>query len=161
MQNLIEKVAEFLGSRGWKCTVEPDKPLIQTGANGKNGRWPCIAIAGRENEHLIFLSIFPVNIPLEKRVAIAELVTRINYRLTHGCYEMDFEDGELRFRTSIPAVSGEVQCELMEYLVFANLCTFDSHLGTIMKVLYSHISPKSALQKPKVKKSRKARFELN
>jgi len=161
MENVIEKLAEFLGSRGWKCSVEADKPLIQTGANGKNGRWPCVAVAGAESEHLVFLSIFPANAPVEKRNAVAELLTRINYRLTHGCYEMDLEDGEIRFRTSIPVVQGELQGELLEYLVFANLCTFDGHFGTIMKVLYTEISPKNALEKPKAKMVRKPRFELN
>jgi hypothetical protein len=161
MESVIEKLAEFLGSRGWKCSVEADRSLIQTGANGKNGRWPCIAIGGSENRDLVFLSLFPVNIPTEKRPVVAELLARINYRLSHGCYEMDFEDGELRFRTSIPAVQGEDQGGLLEYLVFANLCTFDNHFGTIMKVLYTEISPKKALEKPKAKKVRRPRFELN
>lgn len=161
MESVIEKLAEFLGSRGWKCAVEADRPLIQTGANGKNGRWPCIAIGGSENRDLVFLSLFPVNIPKEKRSAVAELLARINYRLSHGCYEMDFEDGELRFRTSIPAVQGEVQGELLEYLVFANLCAFDSHFENIMRVLYTDVSPENALDKPKPKKARKPRFELN
>jgi hypothetical protein len=161
MENVIEKLAEFLRSRGWKCSLEADKHLIQTTANGKNGRWTCVGIAGSESEHLIFLSIFPVNAPQEKRRAIAELLTRINYRLTHGCYEMDFGDGEIRFRTSIPVFSGDLPGEALEYLVFANLCTFDGYLGTIMKVLYSPTSPKSALETPKAKTRRKPRFELN
>ncbi len=162
MENVIEKLAEFLEGRGWKCSVEQDKPMIQTGANGKNGRWPCIAIGGSENRDLVFLSLFPVNVPQEKRAVVAELLTRINYQLSHGCYELDFEDGELRFRTSIPAVSGEVQGELLEYLVFANLCTFDAHFGTIMQVLFTETSPKNALEKPKAKKKQhKPRFELN
>jgi hypothetical protein len=161
MENVIQQMAEFLDGRGWKFTVEQDKPLLQTVANGKTGRWHCVAIGGSDNEHLIFLSLLPVDAPPEKRVAVSELLTRINYQLAHGCYEMGFDDGEIRFRTSIPVISGQVQSEMLEYLVFANLCAFDNNFGAIMQVLYGECSAKAALEGPCKKKRSKPRFELN
>ena len=77
-----------------------------------------------------------------------------------GCFELDFEDGEIGFRTSVP-LTGEVPSELVEHLVFSNLCTVDHFFGAIMKVLYADISPKSALNPGKRKNPSPARFELS
>ena len=43
----------------------------------------------------------PIKAPLEQRTAISEFITRANYGLTNGNFEMDFSDGELRYKTTI------------------------------------------------------------
>ena len=43
----------------------------------------------------------PIKVPLEQRAAISEFITRANYGLTNGNFEMDFSDGELRYKTTI------------------------------------------------------------
>ena len=43
----------------------------------------------------------PIKAPLEQRAAISEFITRANYGLTNGNFEMDFSDGELRYKTTI------------------------------------------------------------
>ena len=43
----------------------------------------------------------PITAPLEQRAAISEFITRANYGLTNGNFEMDFSDGELRYKTTI------------------------------------------------------------
>lgn len=161
MANVIEQLAEYLRGHGCECSVEQDRPVIQSMVTGNSGRWPCIAIADSDNTHLIFMSMFPVNVPPEKRSAVAELFTRLNYSLNHGCYELDLEDGEAHLRTSIPVFSGEVAEGMLHFPVCLNFCIFDKYFGAIMKVLYSDTSPKDALKAPKPRKKRAARLQLN
>lgn len=161
MKSAIESFTEFFDKQGWsyhQCSV---RPVIHTGFTGDNGRWNCVAIAGPKDEHLLFLSLLPCKAIPTRRAACAELLTRINFGLTHGCFEMDFEDGEIRFRTSVPLASAEVSPELVEHLVFSNLCTVDRFFGAIMKVIYAEVSPKSAMNPLKAKKPSTSRFELN
>jgi len=68
---------------------------------------------------LVFISLFPALAPAKKRTACAELLTRINYDLLHGCFEMDFEDGEIRFRTSIGALDLPIAPKQVEHLIFS------------------------------------------
>lgn len=161
MKSAIESFAEFFNKQGWSYNQASDKPVIHTGFTGDNGRWNCVAVAGPQDEHLFFLSLLPCKAVPARRTACAELLTRINFGLTHGCFEMDFEDGEIRFRTSIPLASVEVSPELVEHVVFSNLCTVDRLFGAIMKVLYADVSPKSALKPATAKKPSTSRFELN
>lgn len=160
MKSAIESFAEFFNKQGWSHNQASDKPVIYTGFTGANGRWNCLATAGPQDEHLLFLSLLPCKAVPTRRAACAELLSRINFGLTLGCFEMDFDDGEIRFRTSVP-LTGDVPSELVEHLVFSNLCTVDRFFGGIMKVLYADTSPKSALNPAKRKKPSPSRFELN
>lgn len=160
MNSAIKSFTEFFNKQGWSYSHASDRLVIHTGFTGDNGRWNCVAIAGLQDEHLLFLSLLPCKAAPPRRAACAELLTRINFGLTQGCYEMDFEDGEIRFRTSAPVV-GDMPPELVEHLVFSNLCTVDRFFGPIMKVIYAGVSPTSAMNTVKAKKPSMFRFKLN
>jgi hypothetical protein len=142
----IAAVVEFFKSQSWEYKEDDARPVVYTGVNGENGQWRCVASAGRDNEHLVFVSILPVQAPLKKRSACAELLTRINYDLLHGCFEMDFEDGEIRFRTSIGALDAPIAPKQVEHLISTNLLTMDRYIGTIMRVLFTSEQPHEALR---------------
>ena len=144
----INRFIEYFDKQGWGYTQASDKPVIRTGFTGDNGQWLCVASAGPKDEYLMFLSLLPCKAQSQSRATCAELLTRINYGLSHGCFEMDVEDGELRFRTTLPLVSPSVSPELVEHLVFSNLCIVDRFFAAIMKVLYAGVPPKAALETP-------------
>ena len=141
----INRFIEFFEKQGWGYTKESKAPVVRTSFSGKNGEWLCVAVAGAEDDHLLFLSLLPCKVPPARRPASAELLTRINYGLNQGCFEMDFEDGEVRFRTTLPLASPDASPELVEHLVFTNLFAVDHFFGAIMQVLYAGVSPKDAL----------------
>ena len=53
------------------------------------------------DENVTCYHIAPVKAPVEQRSAISEFITRANYGLTNGNFEMDFNDGELRYKTNV------------------------------------------------------------
>jgi hypothetical protein len=56
-------------------------------------------------------------------------------------FELDFSDGEVRFRTSGPASAGGLTSELIAPLFYGNMSIMDSYLPGLMKVIYSDMSP--------------------
>ena len=61
-------------------------------------RYASVTSGGRA---FLLYSICAVDVPAERRPAVAELLTRINVGLVCGNLEMDWQDGEVRFRTGI------------------------------------------------------------
>jgi len=161
MKPAIELFAEFFNQHGWSYNQASDNPVIHTGITGHNGRWRCVVDACPQDGHMLFLSLLPCTAVPNRRAACAELLTRINSAIKHGCFLMDFEDGEIGFRTSLPPAALEASPELVEYLVFSNLCTVDRFFAAIMKVLYADVSPKAALQPEMAETPSTPRFELN
>ena len=76
---------------------------------------------------------------------ISELLTRANYGLNIGNFEMDFSDGEVRYKTSINVEGGQLTTTIVKKLVYANVLTLDKYFPSIMKVIYADIPPDEAI----------------
>lgn len=146
MNFAIAAVIEFFKAQSWDYKEDERRPVVYAVANCENGALRCFASAGNDNEHLVFISIFPALAPQKKLIACAEVLTRINYDLLHGCFEMDFGDGEIRFRTSIGALDLPMAAEQVEHLIFTNLATMDRYIAPIMRVLYTSERPDEVLR---------------
>lgn len=52
-------------------------------------------------ESVICYHVAPIKVSSEQKTVISEFITRVNCGLQNGNFEMDFNDGELRYRTTI------------------------------------------------------------
>ena len=66
-----------------------------------------------------------LTVPSDKLQLMAEMLTRINSGLMIGNFEMDFEDGELRYKTSID-YENELTDSLIHNIISVNIMTVDS-----------------------------------
>lgn len=167
MNKIYLQFTEFFDKNQWKHHQYGDQPVLHTHFNGEHGRWLGIAIAREEEEAIAFVSLLPSMVPVNKRAVCAELVTRLNYKLKHGSFQMDMDDGELRFITRLTPPTNEATPEQIEHLVFANVFTMDNWYDTFMKVIHGGASPKAVLAKQGKKEQKpkatgpKPRFEMN
>jgi len=164
MNRTYQQFADFFDKQKWEYHQFGERPVIHLYLSGDNARWLGVAVAREEEDTVAFLSIFPSKAPPNRRAACAELITRLNYGLKYGSFQMDFEDGEIRFFSSLFAPADETTPEQIEKLVFFNLFSMDHSYDAIMKVIHGGMSPKRVLtEKPKKAKapSIKARFRLN
>ena len=69
---------------------------------------------------------------------MAEFIARANYDLLIGNFEMDFQDGEIRFKTSIDVEDAEdhFTSQIIRQMVYANVVTTDRYFPGVMKVIY-------------------------
>jgi hypothetical protein len=145
MGQILDVVAQFLEEDDWPYTKLEGKTVLRTGFSGENGQWSCFAQALEERYQFVFYSIIPNKAPEERRPAMAEFLTRANYGLLIGNFEMDFSDGEIRYKTSIDVEDDELTPALLKQLLYANVLTMDRYWPGIMAVLYSDISPADAI----------------
>ncbi|MCL4505190.1 MAG: YbjN domain-containing protein [Chloroflexi bacterium] len=112
MGKILDALAGFINANQWPVLPGEDQSLRMF-YQGKNGRYSCVAQALEEQGIALFYSIAPINVPAQKRQVVAEYLTRVNYGLLLGNFEMDFEDGEVRCRTSASADGIEWSPEMM------------------------------------------------
>lgn len=138
---------EFCQQDGWKCFNLQDPSAIYTLFSGKNGSWQCLANVP-ENETLFsFFSRLGISVPVDKRNAVAEYLTRANYGLRLGNFELDFGDGEIRYKTSIDVQDGELTTQMVKQMVYANVMTVDKYLPGILSVIYGDSNPSHEIEK--------------
>ena len=105
-------------------------------------RWSLPARAGAGSA-----TVCPVNVPPERALAAAELLTRINYDLVIGNFEMDLGDGEIRYKTGLDVTGADLSLPLVQNAVYLNVLMMDTYLPAIMAVAYGDVSPLEALSR--------------
>jgi hypothetical protein len=145
MGEMLDMVVQFFQEDGWPFTPIEGQPILRTGFQGQSGQFGCFAQAREPQSQLIVYSICPVNVPEDRRLALAEFLTRANYGLFIGNFEMDWEDGEIRYKTSIDVEGDRLSSVLVGNLVYTSVLMMDRYLPGIMRVIYGNITPVEAV----------------
>ncbi|MEH2064475.1 MAG: YbjN domain-containing protein [Nostoc sp.] len=143
--SIFEAIINFFTTDDWPFVQLPGKPALQISFQGENGKWNCYARARSEQSQFVFYSICPVNAPENKRLAIAEFLTRANYGMMIGNFELDFTDGEISYKTSIDVEGDRLSFALIQRVVYANVTMMDEYLPGILSVIYGNLSPEEAI----------------
>ncbi|MBC7261328.1 MAG: YbjN domain-containing protein [Chloroflexi bacterium] len=143
--SIFDAMVQFFEEDGWRFQQLEGKPIIRMLFSGENGTWMCYAQAREEHQRFLFYSVMESKVPLEKRLAVAEYLTRANYGLILGNFELDLSDGEVRYKTSIDVEGGQLTSQMIRNMVYANLMMMDKYLPGIMKVVYGDIAPADAI----------------
>lgn len=158
--------ARYLDGLKWQYHRAAARPALDSGYNGAGALWNFNLTASETQPGLFLLgvnSFLPNKTPAALRPAVAEVLTRINSELSLGCFELDYPQGEIRFRTSVVLPGGDLTPGIIQHLVQSNLCLVEERLPQIMAVLYGQSTPEAALQ-PKAEPEGpkpKPRFEWN
>ena len=135
MGPLSNLVATFLEHEGWPFETDTKDGYHAFGYEGNNGRWMCYAQAREEHDQITVYSICPFLIPENRRHAIAEFIARANYGMVIGNFEMDFSDGEVRYKCATDAEGVEPGVVFVRNLVRPNVVTMDRYLPGIEAVV--------------------------
>lgn len=143
--NIFAEMINFFQADDWPFVELPVQPALQIPFQGENGRWNCYARTRSEQNQFVFYSICPVNAPENKRQAIAEFITRANSGMMIGNFELDFNDGEISYKTSIDVEGDRLSFALIQRVVYANVTMMDEYLPGMMSVIYGNVSPEEAI----------------
>jgi hypothetical protein len=143
---MFKNILFYFDTQGWKYQVpEPTKTLALLGIGSQNGQYPCMAEVQEDLYRFVFFSICPVQVPMSKRKAMAELITRMNHHLFLGNFELDFDDGEVRFKTSVVYESVELTVTLIDHLVKSNLAAMNKNIEILSTFALGRLSLKDAM----------------
>ncbi len=141
----FEALVRYLEENRWKFERHDPENAINLGFAGRNACYRCFASTDESDNLFQFFSFIPLRVPAEKRQEIAELITRANYGLKLGKFEMDFEDGEIRFHTSARYGEGMLHEEVIRDIISVNLFTVDRYFPAFANVLFSNTEPADAV----------------
>ena len=143
---IYQEMVNFFKKEDWFFVPIEQQPVLQMAFQGDSGKWTCYARARDEQQQFIFYSVCSANAPENKRPALAELIARVNYGMILGNFELDFTDGEIRYKTSIDVGKDKLTYELIRQVVYSNVMMMDKYQPGIMSVIYSDVSPEEAIK---------------
>ena len=97
--NPIETILDYFAELDWDHRFYPEDGSVDASYAGDSGTWQCRAVWDSQAEIFCFYSFLPTTVPLERRYAMMELITRLNLGQRYGDFELDMGSGSLALRT--------------------------------------------------------------
>lgn len=139
-------LGEFLDEDGWYPQRLDEKSIYRTFFRGKNGEFRCYAQIRLDLEQFLFFAVAGMKAEEEVRLAVAEFITRANFGLRIGNFELDFSDGEVRYKSSLDFEGTTLTPALIKNSVYPAVQTMDRYLPGLMKVMYQSRTPEAAIK---------------
>jgi hypothetical protein len=141
----FKTLGQYLKDIDWYPQQIKDKTAYRVLFSGKNGQLACFAQILADLEQFLFYAVAPVKVPEDLRLAAAEFITRANYGLRIGNMEMDFGDGEVRYKSSLDFEGQELTPQLIKLTIYPAVQTMDRYLPGLMAVIYGGKSSAEAV----------------
>lgn len=142
-----DAVKKFFNDEKWQFEEASELKALRVGYAGKNGKFICFAKWNDKDDLFTFYAVPQLAIPKEKYSAAMEAITRANFGLPIGNFELDVDDGEIRFRAGIDAENAKLETGLVRQCVMHALNAADRYLPALTAVVEKGESPKAAIAK--------------
>ena len=153
MATNYHRVKEYLNTHDWHYS-EPkgkgrDRRVLSGFIGSGKGLFRTFSFTlWVENDLVQSFSTLPFSIPEDKRIRAAEFIVRLNYVLKCGAFELDFSDGEVRYRVIRFGESLVHDCKsAMEYLLQFPVMMIKMHVDGFFDLVQTNKSVESLLKK--------------
>ena len=146
MNIAYEKLIQHLDEHDVRYLANSDASSIFAEFRGEVGTYRIIAAVEADVELFQVFGYAPIRVPEGARPSIAETLSRANYGLKVGKFEMDWNDGELRFQAAHILTDGDLNDDVIGRLMGTTMAMLDMYLPAIMSVIYGNELPQDAIR---------------
>ena len=142
---IADAIQEFLHDDDWNYTFHEDKGIFHFSLS-THSRLNAVDyfIAVRE-DHYRVLCISPLSVDADspqELARMAEFLTRANYGMTRGCFEMDYRDGEIRFRMTVDCDGDAVPTqEIVKNSISIPASMFNRYGSGMIQTMFFDLNP--------------------
>jgi len=147
LASLFDILVDFLAEDGWAPESVSDESIVRLKARGESGEWELYGLAREDDQQIVVYAECPLTAPEERRAEVMEFITRANFGLAVGNFDLDLDDGEIRFRTSLDVKGDRLSPALLRQVVWDNIAVTDKYLPGLREVIESGVSAREALAK--------------
>ena len=145
MPKILSALQNHLREIGLTFRETGEPAVLETTFDAETCTYKLCAVAVEEQGRVIFYAVCPVKAPPKLRHNVAEFITRANSGLMIGNLEMNFENGEVRYKTSIDVTAQELKREVIEPLLMTGVTCMDFFMPKLMLILYAGLGAADAI----------------
>ena len=140
-----QALESFFAIEGWPYAPTDVAEVLQTRYGGRTTDWVCLAEIREPGHQLVFHSLVPERGPADRFPEICEYITRANFGLAIGNFELDMHDGEIRYKTSIDVEGATITPAMVKQIVHANVIVTGLYLPGLLAVISGELSATEAI----------------
>lgn len=130
-----ELVEMYRSVWGDAVAVDEENHILSVRYRHEEDEWIFVGTIEEDGPILTLFSRAPENCPIARRAAMCELLIRLNFGMTHGGFDMDLDDGEIRFRTGVDLAGYELSPSMVQALTNYNLASMATYLPALRAVI--------------------------
>lgn len=146
---IADEIEQFLKADEWNFEPADEDGLIRFRVSLKCKFQKCnVTIQVRKNAYMILCTL-PLTADEDSRERVMEFVTRANYGLILGCFEMDLSDGEVRYKTAQFCGDEDVLIshEIIKETLYVGLSMLERYGTALLEVMMGMTEPDDAIKK--------------
>ena len=128
-------VSVYAEQAGWPVNIDAEHTLLSTTYKSGDDSWVFVASIDVNTRILTVFSRAPEPCPASRRPAMCEALTRLNWGMTHGSFDMDFTDGEIRYRVGTDLAGNELDAGIVQNVTNYCLQHMTTHLPTLRAII--------------------------
>lgn len=134
--SLHDTMLEFLAAEGFDYERHDDQLAVRIEHQGTRVEWGCVAQVWEDQRVFAFYSVSPLRPTPTNLAPTSEFIHRANIGILAGNFELDLDDGEVRFKTVVGfGPEGEWSDELARVVVYTNLAAMDHYVVGLLSVI--------------------------
>lgn len=141
-QEIVKQVLEEAG-----LTPVPldDAPGFAFGFKDDSPPVAGLALIYDDDRRFIIYLEFRERVDSERRPKVVEFITRANFGMTFGNFEMDYETGLIRFKTSIDYTRSQLRALQVKNAILGAMEGVEVYADQLLSVVEGKKSPKKAI----------------
>jgi len=136
MGKILSIVYGMLKEADYKFYADPDRDIFRMTTTCRNASYNVVFDIKEDKEQLFVYVCCSNRVPEDRRLQVAEFITRSNFGMAMGNFEMDMNDGEMRYKVSIDVEDGELSCKMVQNMLAASIQTMERYFPGLMAVCY-------------------------
>lgn len=106
-ERLIRCTKEYLNSRGWPIDpVDDEENVFELNMQIRSELKTCQAFIIVSDQEILAMAVAPYMVEKSFTADVVEFITRANLGLKIGKFEFDYDEGEVRYQSSLPCSEG-------------------------------------------------------
>lgn len=147
---LVNLVNKFLVDDEWHFSFDEDTGVFDFGLRVKSKIQKINYIVDVHEDEIIVYGMCPIgadHTDSNMMAQMAEFLCRANYGLKNGCFELDFRDGEVRFKSFIDCEDVMPSTEVIKNSIYCTAAMFKRYAPGIVDIIFSGCTAKEAIAK--------------
>ncbi len=145
MDTVRQMIEEYLNGENWRYDYREDGNYFIMRMNMRTVDYATCVIQLYDNLDFIVYTIFPIKATEEKAASINEFLSRANYGLKIGNFELDFEDGEIRYKNAVAWNGSAPDQESLDRMINIGFSMVDRYAPGILAIQYGSADPKAEI----------------
>jgi hypothetical protein len=141
LEHAHQVLGDFLRTDQWYPQPLDGLRGFRSNYNGQSGYYRITAYIAEPSEILLCYAYAGFYVPAERRAAAAEFLTRANYNLVLGNFELDYRDGEVRCKASLAFADEALTEGLISQVIYVPPRHMDTYIAGLLAVVYGQADP--------------------